>query len=68
MGVKKQANIVEIIVSEIERGTSAPIRNATKFEAVPPGQEPKIINPRVSSSSKLNNFDKVTAKIGITEN
>ena len=38
------------------------------FEAVPPGQLPKIINPKINCSCKLNKPARINANNGIIEN
>ena len=50
-GVNKTEEIVEIIVQVIDNATFPLHKYVITFDAVPPGQEPRIINPRPISKS-----------------
>ena len=59
---------VEKIVRETDNNTLPPARYVITFDAVPPGQDPKIIKPRINSSFSPKAVDRKKAKNGIIEN
>tara|TARA_B100000035_G_scaffold43418_1_gene32436 strand:- start:2180 stop:2803 length:624 start_codon:yes stop_codon:yes gene_type:complete len=55
-GVNKIDRIVEVRVHIKESGTLPLIKYVITFEAVPPGHDPKIINPRLISLDRFKTF------------
>jgi len=68
IGVKKTETIVEKKVQTIDNATFPLHKYVIKFEAVPPGQQPKIIIPRESSGDILKIFTNTKAVKGIIVN
>ena len=68
IGVKNTETIVEKKVQTIDSATFPLHKQVIKLEAVPPGQQPKIIIPRASSEGILNTFTNAKAVIGIIVN
>ena len=68
IGVKNTETIVEKKVQTIDSATFPLHKYVIKLEAVPPGQQPKIIIPRASSEGILNAFTNTKAVTGIIVN
>ena len=68
IGVKNTETIVEKKVQTIDSATFPLHKYVIKLEAVPPGQQPKIIIPRASSEGILNVFTNTKAVTGIIVN
>ena len=68
IGVKNTETIVEKKVQTIDSATFPLHKYVIKLEAVPPGQQPKIIIPRASSGGILNVFTNTNAVTGIIVN
>tara|TARA_B100000029_G_scaffold207725_1_gene205514 strand:- start:63 stop:392 length:330 start_codon:yes stop_codon:yes gene_type:complete len=68
IGVKNTETIVEKKVQIIDSATFPLHKYVIKLEAVPPGQQPKIIIPRASSEGILNVFTNTKAVAGIIVN
>ena len=68
MGVKNTETIVEKKVQTIDKATFPLHKYVIKLEAVPPGQQPKIIIPRARSEGILKVFTKTKAVTGIIVN
>ena len=73
-GVAIEANIVEHDVNKTERATSALAINDTRFDAVPPGEQPTRHNPKnkefpYGTDERRNNaFPIANAVMGIIRN
>ena len=67
-GVRIGESNVEIVVKVTDSATSARARNATTFEAVPPGQVPTRMTPTASSGGNCNARLMPHARAGMTMN
>ena len=68
IGVKNTETIVEKNVQTIDSATFPLHKYVIKLEAVPPGQQPKIITPRARSLGILKVFTRTKAVTGIIVN
>ena len=67
-GVRMLASTVELAVMSTERATSAPAMRETRFEAVPPGEQPTRVSPRNRFGVRLNVLAERSAPRGMAEN